>query len=56
MRASLAGVSLAALGAALVGMVLAQLVRGKAPEKTFRLGFFLGLLVLGAHLALRGLL
>jgi len=32
------------------------MVRGKIRPETFRLCFFLGLLLLGAHLALRGLL
>jgi uncharacterized membrane protein YfcA len=36
--------------------VLGQWVRGKVKPETFRLCFFLGLLALGAHLALRGLL
>ena len=35
---------------------LGNCVRGKVREQTFRLWFFLGLLVLGGHLALRGLL
>jgi hypothetical protein len=35
-------------------MWLGQIVRGKVREQTFRLWFFLGLLVLGAHLASRG--
>ena len=56
MRASLAGPSLVALGAALIGMVLGQLLRGRIRAETFRLCFFVGLLLLGAHLALRGLL
>lgn len=55
-RAALAGPSVVALGAALVGMILGQLVRGRVRAETFRLWFFIGLLVLGAHLALRGLL
>ncbi len=55
-RSSLAFPSLVALGAALVGMVFGQLVRGKVRAETFRLCFFVGLLLLGAHLALRGLL
>jgi hypothetical protein len=46
--------SLVALATALVGMVLGQLVRGRIREKTFRLCFFIGLLLLGGHLALRG--
>jgi uncharacterized protein len=56
MHASVAGPSLVALAAALIGMVLGQLLRGKIRAETFRLCFFLGLLLLGAHLALRGLL
>lgn len=40
----------------LIGMWLGQLVRGRVQEKTFRLWFFLGLLALGVHLALRGVL
>ena len=48
--------SLVALGAALVGMVLGQLVRGRIKTEAFRLCFFIGLLLLGTHLALRGLL
>lgn len=55
-HATLAGPSLVALGAALIGMWLGQLVRGKVRAETFRLCFFLGLLLLGAHLALRGLI
>jgi uncharacterized protein len=48
--------SLVALAAALLGMWLGQFVRGKVRAETFRLCFFLGLLLLGAHLALRGLI
>jgi uncharacterized membrane protein YfcA len=48
--------SVVALGAALIGMVVGQLVRGQIKAKTFRLCFFIGLLLLGAHLALRDLL
>jgi uncharacterized membrane protein YfcA len=53
---SLAGASLTALAAALLGMVLGQIARGRVKPQTFRLWFFLGLLALGLHLALRGLL
>ena len=53
-HATLAGPSLVALAAALVGMWLGQLVRGKVRAEMFRLCFFLGLLLLGVHLALRG--
>jgi len=56
MRLSLAWPSLVALGAAAIGMRLGQAVRGKVKAETFRLCFFIGLLLLGAHLALRGLL
>lgn len=55
-RFSLAWPSLLALVAALIGMWLGQFIRGKVKAKTFRLCFFIGLLLLGAHLALRGLL
>jgi uncharacterized membrane protein YfcA len=47
--------SFAALVAALVGMRLGQAVRTRISEKTFVLCFFAGLLVLGLHLAWRGL-
>jgi uncharacterized membrane protein YfcA len=53
---SLAWPALLALGAALVGMRLGQLVRGKLTPETFRLWFFIGLLALGTHLAMRGLI
>jgi uncharacterized protein len=55
-KTSLAWPSLLALAAALAGMWLGQVVRGKVRAETFRLCFFVGLLLLGAHLALRGLL
>jgi uncharacterized membrane protein YfcA len=53
---SLATPVLVAIAASLVGMWLGQIVRGKVRAETFRLWFFLGLLGLGIHLALRGLL
>ena len=56
MTTSVAAPSAAALAAALIGMVAGQKVRGLASPKTFRLCFFIGLLALGAHLALHGLL
>ena len=56
LNAALAAPSLVALGAVLAGMPLGQLVRGRVKAATFRLCFFLGLLALGLHLALRGLL
>jgi uncharacterized membrane protein YfcA len=48
--------SLVALAVVLVGMWAGQWLRGMVKPETFRLCFFLGLLLLGAHLALRGLL
>jgi uncharacterized membrane protein YfcA len=55
MNVSLAWPSLVALGAALIGMVLGQVLRGRIKAETFRRFFFVGLLLLGAHLALRGI-
>jgi len=55
-QTSLAWPSMVALVAALVGMGLGQLTRGKIKAETFRLCFFVGLMLLGLHLALRGLL
>jgi uncharacterized membrane protein YfcA len=55
-RGSLAGPSLLALGGAFAGMVLGQMVRGRVRAETFRLWFFIGLLLLGVHLALRDFL
>lgn len=48
--------SLIALIAALIGMRLGQTVLGRIRPETFRLCFFIGLLLLGAHLALRAVL
>jgi uncharacterized membrane protein YfcA len=48
--------SIGALVAAALGMWLGQIVRRRVSPATFRLYFFIGLLVLGTHLALRGLL
>ena len=56
MRASLAAASLVAVVVAPAGMWLGQIVRRKVSPDTFRLLFFVGLLALGAHLALRELL
>lgn len=55
-HSSLIAPSAAALGAAAAGMALGQIVRTRVSPATFRLFFFVGLLALGAHLALRGLL
>ncbi len=48
--------SIAALGAALAGMGLGQLVRSLIPETAFRACFFAGLLLLGIHIAARAAL
>ncbi len=56
MSLSLASPALLALAAALIGMPLGRRVRGKISPETFRLCLYIGLLVLGARLALRGLI
>ena len=48
--------SLVGLIAVLAGMRLGQLLRGYIRPEVFRLCFFVGLLMLGAHLALRSIL
>jgi uncharacterized membrane protein YfcA len=53
LEASAAGISILALLPALAGMSLGQYVRRKIRAAAFRFYFFLGLLLLGAHLALR---
>lgn len=50
-----AGASVLALVAAIGGMLLGQAVRTRMQPKTFRLWFLIGLLLLGLHLMLRGL-
>jgi uncharacterized membrane protein YfcA len=59
LQSSLAGgwllyASLAALVPALIGMYVGQIVRTRISPEVFRRFFFVGMLVLGAHLALRG--
>jgi uncharacterized membrane protein YfcA len=49
----LAGTSLLAVAPALAGMYAGQALRGRVRESIFRIWFFIGLLALGAHLALR---
>jgi uncharacterized membrane protein YfcA len=44
--------TIVALVASLIGMWIGQQLRNKLPEETFRKWFFIGLLLLGAHLAL----
>jgi uncharacterized protein len=53
---SMAGASLAALAPALLGMWCGQLLRSRISEERFRVCFFVGLLLLGVHLALRTML
>lgn len=52
---SVAAVSLLAFVPVLVGMVVGQWVRARVHSRAFRICFFLGALVLGAHLVVRGL-
>jgi uncharacterized membrane protein YfcA len=52
---AVAGTSLVALVPACLGMLAGQWLRARIPPKPFRLCFFVGLLLLGVHLALRGL-
>jgi uncharacterized membrane protein YfcA len=51
-----AGASVIALVAAIGGMLIGQAVRTRMQPKTFRLWFLVGLLLLGLHLMLRGLI
>jgi uncharacterized membrane protein YfcA len=53
LQSSVAGASLIALAPALIGMALGQWVRMRVKPHVFRVCFFAGSLVLGAHLALR---
>ena len=53
LQMSIAGASLLALAPALAGMALGQWVRARVRSETFRICFFVGSLLLGAHLALR---
>jgi uncharacterized membrane protein YfcA len=56
MNMSLLWPSLTGLVVAVIGMGIGQLARRLIKPETFRMLFFIGLLVLGGHLALRGLL
>jgi uncharacterized membrane protein YfcA len=51
-----AGASVLALAAAVGGMLIGQAVRLRMRPATFRLWFLIGLMLLGLHLMLRGLL
>ncbi len=53
LQIEIAGASALAIAPAVIGMALGQWLRGRVPPAAFRLCFFVGLLVLGAHLALR---
>lgn len=53
LRWSVAGASLLALAPAFGGMLIGQWVRSRVQPATFRFCFFVGLLLLGAHLAIR---
>jgi uncharacterized membrane protein YfcA len=53
LQTSVAGASLLALAPALIGMALGQWVRACVRPETFRICFFAGSLLLGAHLVLR---
>ena len=55
LRASIAGLALIALVAAMSGMFLGQYLRTRIRPEVFRRCFFFGLLLLGCHLLLRGL-
>ena len=54
LQLAIAGASALALLPALAGMALGQWLRARARPDVFRLCFFAGLLLLGAHLAVRG--
>jgi uncharacterized membrane protein YfcA len=56
LRPGIAGFAALALVAAMAGMFLGQKMRSRIRPEVFRRCFFVGLLILGAHLALRGLL
>jgi uncharacterized membrane protein YfcA len=52
LNAALLVPTIVALAASLIGMWIGQKLRNRLPEETFRKWFFIGLLLLGAHLAL----
>ena len=55
MTLSLFWPSAIAVVAACLGMIVGQLIRKRVSAETFRVCFFAGLLILGLHLAVRGL-
>ena len=56
LRMEVAGSWALALLFSLAGMYVGQVVRRRAAEQVFRRGFFIGLLMLGAYMCLRGLI
>jgi uncharacterized membrane protein YfcA len=56
LQIAVAGASLLALAPAVIGMQLGQWVRARVHFETFRICFFGGSLLLGAHVALRALI
>ena len=56
LRPDIAGFALIALVTAMAGMFIGTHLRSRIPPQVFRRCFFGGLLLLGCHLALRGLL
>jgi uncharacterized membrane protein YfcA len=55
MKSSVAGLSFLALVPAVAGMYLGQIVRTRVSPTVFRYCFFIGMLLLGAHLLIRTL-
>jgi uncharacterized membrane protein YfcA len=55
-HSTIVGASTLALAPALLGMLFGQWIRGRISAPMFRRCFFVGLLLLGAHLALRTLI
>ena len=55
LRIEVAGSWIIALVFSLAGMYVGQIVRQRTAEQTFRRGFFIGLLALGAYMCLRAL-
>jgi uncharacterized protein len=55
LQTSVASASVLALAPALIGMMLGQRLRARVRSETFRICFFAGALLLGAHLVVRAL-
>lgn len=56
LQSSLAGLAAVGLAAVVVGMSIGQVLRKRVRPEIFRICFFLGLLLIGAHLASRAVL